>query len=347
MLKEVNDLLTQRQQQILNLIVQLYGEKEEPIGSNTLLQQSVLNVSPATVRNDMLLLEKLGFLQKAHTSSGRIPSKEGYRYYVQTLIGHPNSLPEWTSKDDLNAFSKLFLARHKDVLHKAKVAADTLVTLTGYTVFVLSQQTQTHLVEEFKLIHMSDYQVIAVLLTNKGIVESQMFEMTYATSKDIVAKISNIINDEIQGKSLEEALQKLKLTVPLMIQRIAAYQIDFSDLIQKTINHMKVERYYVSGKNNLFDYLDVQHSSQTFKEVFNLFDGAPEFIEFLERQQMGVQVTFGSDIMRGGLSKVSLVTNVCHIEHQKVLIGLLGPSIMPYERIIGLMELLTEQLSTQ
>ena len=79
-------MLTARQQQILQLIVQLYGQYEEPIGSKTLLQKSLLDVSPATVRNDMLALERIGYLKKAHSSSGRIPSFDGYRYYVDRLI---------------------------------------------------------------------------------------------------------------------------------------------------------------------------------------------------------------------------------------------------------------------
>ena len=160
--------LTPRQQQILQLIVKLYGETEEPIGSRTLLQRSVLQVSPATVRNDMMALEQLGFLMKAHSSSGRIPSYEGYQFYIDQLIEQIKQ----ESENKPEQSNKLFGERYYDVQQFVLHATNQLAQYTGYPVVVLISNLSHRRMRDFKLTKLSDYQLIASVISDHGQVES-------------------------------------------------------------------------------------------------------------------------------------------------------------------------------
>ncbi|MDO4432521.1 MAG: heat-inducible transcriptional repressor HrcA [Aerococcaceae bacterium] len=335
-------MLTPRQQQILQLIVRLYGEYEEPIGSKTLLQQSVLEVSPATVRNEMLALERLGYLMKAHTSSGRIPSFDGYRYYIDELIQQPQLT---LAKEDEPIFQELFKERPYDAIRQAQMAADLLVSATGYTAVVWGQNMDTHRVQEFRLIHLSNYSVIAVLLTDQGAVESQLFELTISIDKDLIQKAATLINEELKQLTLGDANQRMKVMLPLMLQRAISYQLDFSPLVDKMINRLKGNAYTVSGKNNLFNLLGTHLSAQYYKQVFDFVDGSSDMYTLLEARQTGLEVLFGSDISPKGLANINMITGTYYQGKQKIVLALIGPSTMPYHRTIGLMGNLIEELS--
>ncbi|UUX34394.1 heat-inducible transcriptional repressor HrcA [Fundicoccus culcitae] len=335
-------MLTPRQQQILTLIVQLYGELEEPIGSKTLLKESPLDVSSATVRNEMKILEDQGYLVKAHTSSGRIPSFEGYHLYVNHLISdkQPTNLLE----QDSEAFNSLFRERLSDPIQLAQMAANILVELTGYAAVVLNRTGEKHYIKEFRLVYLNDYSVIATLLTDQGHVESQLFNLNYQIPKDAINQVSELINSELNELSLEAASQKLKLTIPMLTQRIVGYQLNFSSLIDKTSHTLQSQRYYVVGKNNLLDLVD-QTSGPNLKELFNLLDGSPKMLQLLESRQDGVEVLFDQEILNNQLNRLSLVTGTYKANELSITVGLLGPTTMPFDRIIAIVEKMIDELS--
>ena len=138
------------------------------------------------------------------------------------------------------------------------------------------------------------------------------------------------------GLSLQEAQQRLKLTLPLLMQRLVGFQVDFSSVITKLMRHLKGRSYYVSGKNNLFDSVE----ASDYKRLFNLIDGSEEMFQLLEAKH-GLAVELGL----GGLADVSLVTSSYQYQAQQVIIGLIGPATMPYQRVLGLMHHITQELA--
>lgn len=336
-------MLTPRQRQILYLIVQLYGEFEEPVGSKTLLKESLLNVSPATIRNDMVILEQQGLLKKAHTSSGRIPSFDGYRYYVNRLIHHEEDMK--VSGEDRDAFKDLFRERQYNELELAKMSADILVSMTGYTSVVFGQSKESHRMKELKLVYLNDNNLIAILLTDKGNVESQLFQTKFTLTKDLLQRTAQIINDELVDLPLSDVYQRMKLTIPLLTQSIVSYQFDFSELVQKTMHHLKGHRYDIIGKNNLFDFIDAQSTAEELKQLFTLIDGSPRMYQLLEERRPGIEVLFGIDVTPKGFTNLSMVTGSFSIQHQQITIGLVGPTTMTYHRVIALMEKMIHELS--
>lgn len=338
-------MLTPRQQEILNLIINLYAQFEEPIGSKTLLRESYLKVSPATIRNDMVVLERLGYLMKAHTSSGRIPSKDGYRYHVKAIIEHEDKeLP--MLEDDTN-FDELTNAKHYSPLQLTQLFANILVSITGHTAVVLGQDMESHYFEEFKLVPIDRSRYIAILMTDKGNIESENIDLKVSLLKEDIPKVVAMINDELQGVVLEDAYQRMKFGIPLVTQRITGYQLDFSPLIEKAMHHIKGHRYYVSGKSNLFDLVDGQTSKDSIKYLFELVDGSREMYQLLEDQQQGIGIKFGYEFLSDSVANINLITGSFVNENQKIVLGLLGPMTMSYEKIIALLEMMISKLSNQ
>ena len=332
------EMLTPRQHEILDLIVRLYASLESPVGSKTLLKKSLLEVSPATIRNEMVVLEKNGYIVKAHTSSGRIPSYEGYRYYVDRLIHHENRSLADQYQSDRQAVKEIFDNRSQDSFKMAKMVADLLVSLTNYPTLIFEQSNEEHLIDNFKLVHLSDHQVMLVLLTNLGYVESRIYTMQFDLNPQVMNELIQLLNDELIGVSLEDAYQRLKLTIPMLMQRRFGIAYDFSDLVERAIHQVKGQRYQVLAKNNLFDLIGAQEDVSHFKDLFNLIDGSKEIFELLEQRDLGIDVLFGQDFLPVGNEHLALVTGTLRQDNQKMTIGILGPSTMRFTRIIALME---------
>ncbi|TLQ49574.1 heat-inducible transcription repressor HrcA [Ruoffia tabacinasalis] len=338
-------MLTPRQQEVLNLIIQLYGQFEEPIGSKTLLRESYLKVSPATIRNDMVVLEQQGLLMKPHTSSGRIPSIDGYRYYIDGIIHQEDK--ELPFLDDDANFEELTQAKHYSPLQLTQLCADILVSLTGFTAVVLGQNKESHYFEEFKLVPIDRTRYISILMTDKGNIESEQIELKVSLSKDDITKSVEMINDELKGVVLEDTYQRMKLGIPLLTQRLTGYQLDFSPLIEKSMHHIKGHRYYISGKSNLFDLIDGQTSREALKHLFELIDGSREMYHLLEEQEEGINIMFGYEFLADSLANINLLTGSFVNENQKIILGLLGPTTMSYEKVIALLEVMINKLSIQ
>lgn len=342
-MKEGEYLLTPRQQEILYLIVSLYGKLEEPVGSKTLLRESLMPISPATVRNEMVVLEKNGYLIKAHTSSGRIPSVEGYRYYVEHIIDqdyHEDMI------DDAS-FAQLINNKHYNPLQLAQLTADILVSLTGYTAVVLGQDQEAHHLAEFKLVMLNERRYLSIIITNFGKIESHVGEFKYEVSKDDLSKITTLINEELSGSLLEDAYQRLKLSIPLLTQRITGYQIDFSQVVEKAMLNIRGHQYYVSGKSNLLEFIELQDSKENIKEIFEIIDGSNTMYQLLEKRQAGINVIFGEDLPIPGLNKINLITGSYINQNQKITIGLFGPTVMSYEKILPMFDMMLKILRVQ
>ncbi|MGX7107526.1 heat-inducible transcriptional repressor HrcA [Hutsoniella sourekii] len=338
-------MLTPRQTEVLALIIQLYSRYHEPIGSKTLLNESYLEVSPATIRNDMATLEKAGLLSKAHTSSGRIPSTSGYRYYVAGLIeGQDSEVAREGSEED-QAFNEIFSIKQGDAYQQAQMAADLLVDSSHYTAFVFAQGQDSHSVEKFKFVSLDNHRVIGIILTDKGKVDNYIFQMPSDLSGQALADLADLLNSELKGLILEDAYQRLRFSIPLLTQRVIGYQFDFSALLEKSIHQLKNHAYWVTGKNNLFDLMDQEVRSQDLRYIFELVDGSKLLFDRLESLEAGIDIIFGLDLGPSIQSDLSIVTGTYIKDYRKVTIGLIGPSTMRYTRVIPLMQAMTKQLA--
>ena len=336
-------MLTQRQKEVLQLIVELYSRLEEPIGSKTLLNESCLEVSPATIRNDMVVLEHQGFLKKAHSSSGRIPSNQAFRYYVDGFVLSHLVEEGMKEREDYRVIESLFEDYYYNPIQLGQLALEMLVKMTGYTGFLLRQNNEIYHFDELKLIPLSKNKVIVMLVIDSGRVDNQLVNLPISLSKEEIDKVSQLINEELRGSSLEDAYQRLKLSIPLQIQRLIGYQLDFSDLIEQTLVQLKTHQYKVIGKLNIFDTIGHQLDINSMKHLFHLLDGSKELYDIIEKGQNGVNVSFGFEFAPETLPSISIVYTKYLFDNQKICLGLFGPSTMHYQRIISIMRQVTSK----
>lgn len=342
--------MTPRQKEVLALIIRLFGLMEEPIGSKTLLAKSKMKVSPATIRNDMSALEKEGMLVKAHRSSGRLPSKEGYRFYVQQLINKDPDIKSSSAKvakqiEEVD-FDEIVNNRRYSPIQTARMSADMLVILTGLTTIVLGQDLETHLFETFRLFALDETHVMALLTTDTGKIQSEIFEIPIELSRQQSAEITEMINEELSGLSLSDAYQRMKLSIPMMIQRMIGVQLDFSPLVQIMQEQVKGHQYFVSGKHEIYNLIQPNLGPQAIKDLLKLVDGSSDIYRLLEEQNEGVSVLFGHELNPKSLSHVNLLTSTYQSDQQKISIGLIGPMTMRYDALIPLMYRLKNQLAS-
>lgn len=335
-------MLTPRQKEVLQLIIQLYGQWDEPIGSKRLLSESYLKVSPATIRNDMVVLEQEGFLSKAHTSSGRVPSEQGYRYYVNRIIDDEDL--SQSRFDNEEVFRRLVRNHASDPIQMANMAVEVLVNMTGYLGVVLSQNHDEHYFRQLTLISLTPQQALAMLMTDNGKSVHQVLHLPLALSEVDLARVAQTINDELRGSPLDIAYQRLKLSIPIQIQRLIGYQLDFSDLAEQALLELKTHYFKVFGKANLFDIMGNTLQTATLKHLFRLIDGSKELFEIMESGQQGVNVVFGFEIAPDTLAKVSIIFVKYQRGHQQFSLGLIGPSTMAYHRMIALMHHVATEL---
>ena len=244
-------MLTDRQLLILQSIIQLYTETLEPVGSKKLMQQTGLAVSSATIRNEMMKLEEMGYLEKNHSSSGRVPSNQGYRYYLDNILPVQNSPVSLTIRNQIRETFQQSTMEIQDVF---KVSADILSTLTNYTTISIGPEVRSATLSGFRLVRLGLNQVMAILVMNNGLVENKVYSIPSAIDDSDLDKVVRIINEELIGLPLETVLQRLKTDLPALMNRYMNSQIQIVKVIQDMMNQFEQDRLHVAGRRYLLNY---------------------------------------------------------------------------------------------
>lgn len=340
--KEASHLLTKRQEDILFLIIQTYTTTHSPVGSKFLMSAGI-KASSATIRNEMSILEEKGLLQKTHSSSGRIPSFSGLRYYVDHLVS-PSNIPHPEIQMIQNAFQQPF----KEIDDIIETSAKILSQLTSYTAFSLGPELKERRLTGFRIVPLNDYQVIALIITDYGNVESQIFNIPPEIESSDLQKMVNIINERLIGEDLLSVYHKLRTEIPLILQRYFQSPLNMSQLFDELFNQTFMDHVFVGGKMNLLDF-HFHKDMEQFRSVYSLIENRQAISELLEKQMLNensIAVAIGDEIGNEALDDMSMITASYEVSgHGKGTIALLGPTVMPYSKIIGLMKVFSKELS--
>ena len=185
--------LTNRQNVIFKTIVEEFTRTAEPIGSKTLMNLLDFPVSSATIRNEMAALEKVGLLEKTHTSSGRIPSSKGYRYYVENLLETNLDVP---MQQTLKTY---FTQRHYSIDDVVSKSCDILSEMTNLTSIALGPDCEDQCLQHVQLVPVNEKSAVAIIVTNKGHTENKFFQFKEEVSTDDLKKCTDLLNDKLVG----------------------------------------------------------------------------------------------------------------------------------------------------
>ncbi|WP_461218233.1 heat-inducible transcriptional repressor HrcA [Lapidilactobacillus salsurivasis] len=344
---------TKRQALILAEIVRIYNETGQPVGSKTLMGQLPFHISSATIRNEMAALEDDGLIMKNHTSSGRIPSTAGYRYYLDHLLQPTAVSPQVFDKIAAN-----FDHDYHEIDEIVKQSATILSNLTNYTTISLGPESANVTLTGFRVIPLGHDQIIAILATSAGTVESRVYRLLHLISSDDLEKAVRIINDQLVGLPLAVVKQKLASEIPQLLTKYLHSSTGFIDLFGDVLKRAASQHFYVGGRSNLLSFAQPTDLDQ-LKSVYQLLDKESILPSLLDLDQLAaaknpqdpqqvlgpISVRLGDEFNNSLLSDYGLITAKYHVgQHGDGVIAILGPTSMPYSQLIGLLQLFSDEL---
>lgn len=331
--------LDERKMKILRAIVANYLETGEPVGSRTISKYSDLNLSSATIRNEMADLEEMGYIIQPHTSAGRIPTDAGYRFYVDRLM---------EEKEEVEEVKSSLLERVDRMELLLKQVAKVLAYNTNYATMV----TAPNYNKTVKFIQLSQVDIenlLAVIVVDGNIIKNQMIHVDVGLDNEDVLKFNILLNTFLQGASLEDINLEM---IQAMKNQAGDYGAILDQIFQgivEAIHEAKELEIYTSGATNILKYPELGDISRT-SELLETFENKNELTHLLEETvnregETGIQVYIGDETPVQNMKDCSLVTATYEMpEGAKGTIGIIGPKRMDYKKVVGTLKNLTIEL---
>jgi heat-inducible transcriptional repressor len=333
-------MLTNRQLQILQAIVDDFIMFAQPVGSRQISKKQEITFSPATIRNEMADLEELGFLEKTHTSSGRVPSVKGYRFYVDHLLN-----PQGINSRDIQQIQSIFNDRLVEVEHIIRKSANILSELTSYTSILLGPDVQRHRVKRFSIVPLSSDSAVAIIVTNNGHVENRMFSLPPNFTASDLEKMVNILNERLVGVSLEDIHKKLEAEVLTVLQQHVRSADDFIHALVTATMHNSESKIFYGGKTNMFNQPEF-HDLNKVRMILDLMETTSQVQSLFHPNESGIQIRIGSENKQLEMENCSVITTTYSIgEDQQGAIAIIGPTRMDYKRVVALLDVMRMDLT--
>ncbi len=332
------NVLNERQEMILKLIVEEYVKTAEPVGSRTLSKH--MDVSPATIRNEMSDLEELGFLEKTHTSSGRVPSEKGYRYYIETIIKNVE-----TENGDYSEFESLFENREIEREEVIKEAINLLSQATNCTAINLGPNAFNSRVKKVQLIPLRDSLALILVITNLGYVESKQISISEDMEMSELVKVIDLLNELLVDTPLSQVSEKLHYEIQRQqIKELLKYRETIVDSFIEAFSKFAQTKYYLTGSSNML-YQPEFNDIVKLREFLNTIENN-EIFKIVETNAEGVSVKIGTENTVTSMRDCTVVSaNYETQEGEHGTISVVGPTRMEYRKVISLIKYLAKHLT--
>ena len=333
--------LDERKQKILYAIIRTYMETGEPVGSRTISKYSDLNLSSATIRNEMSDLEEMGYIIQPHTSAGRIPSDKGYRLYVDHILENKDQ--------EIQEFKDLMVERTDKLEQMLQRLVKALAANTNYATMVSTPAVRGNKLKFIQLSKVNSTQILAVIMIEGNLVRNKVIDVTEELDQETVLKLNILLNSVLNGLSIEEInlgmIQSLKEQAGIHSELVASV----IDAVAEVIHAEDEVKIYTSGATNIFRYPELSDNGKaseiisTFEEKQELTDLVTQTLENSENK--GIQVYIGQETPIQAMKDCSVVTATYALGGGlQGTIGIIGPKRMDYENVLKTLKTLTEQL---
>lgn len=332
-------MLTSRQELVLKLIIDLYVKTAEPVGSRTL--SKVLEFSPATIRNEMADLEELGYIEKTHTSSGRVPSDKGYHYYIEKLISNQDDINKsYTIIDEL--FKNKQLKREEAI----KQAMNLLSQLTNYTTIALGHSAYGSNIKKIELIPLHLNTCILLIVTNLGHVESKQIMIPNEVEMEDMKKVIEIFNDLLYDCPIAKVSEKLHYEINKEdINEILIYNQKIVETFLEAFTKFTQSKYYLTGQSNMLYQPEFNDVSKV-RELLSFFEKNDIFKLVENTDNTGLSVRIGKENAINAMKDCTVITVPYDLnENTKGTIAIVGPTRMEYQKVIPLIKYLAAHMS--
>ena len=342
---EVISELDERKRKILKAIIQTYLETGEPVGSRTISKYTDLNLSSATIRNEMSDLEELGYIIQPYTSAGRIPSDMGYRLYVDELM---------KEKEKETAEIKELMIEKTDKMEKVlKQVVKVLASNTNYATMITSPTYHRNKLKFLQLSRVGESQLLTVVVVEGNLVKNHIIDLTEPMDDETVLKLNLLLNTQLNGLSIEEInlamISRLKEQAGIHSAVISSVIDAVAQAIAPDEEDMKI---YTSGATNIFKYPELADTSKA-SELISAFEEKQALAEFVKdvaeseygSENTGIQVYIGNESPVKTMKDCSVVTATYDLgEGMQGTIGIIGPKRMDYEHVMRTLKTLQNEL---
>lgn len=310
------------------------------MGSNALLQHSGLGLSSATVRNVMSDLEQLGFVASPHTSAGRIPTQQGYRFFVDSLL----SVQPLEAQQIQEIENSLKPSSQQELII---TAADMLSHLTQFAGMVLIPKRKTLVFKHLEFMPLSEKRILVIIVTTDGNVQNRVIVTDTLFKTTELTEASNYFNAHYAGKTFEEARKNLH-------EDLKKIQVDISSLMSAALDAgdeasaKDKDDVIIAGERNLLNVDELATNVTTLRKLFDVFERRSALMQLLDNSQKaeGVKIFIGGESGYSPLDECSMVTSPYAVDGEVVgTLGVIGPTRMAYERVIPIVDITAKLLS--
>ena len=335
--------LDKRAEELLRMLVSKFIEQGSPVGSRTLAHEPGVDLSPATIRNVMADLEDMGFIRAPHTSAGRIPTPQGYRFFIDTML---NVKPLRSST--VTQIEGRLNEGH-DTKELMQTASEFLSDITKFASIVFLPHLSTTTFRQIEFVPISTKRVLVVLITEDGQVQNRVISNDREYSENELVEAANFFNDMYRGKSLyvvkEQLLREMKRDKEQIHGLMDTAITIASGLIDR--EGLGSEDVLVSGEENLFSIPDFA-AIEKIKKIFETFKTRHSLLSLLDQsiKAQGVSIFVGDESGYAGLNECSVVTAPYEVEGQTIgVLGVIGPTRMHYDQVISVVDVTAHMLS--
>ena len=334
-------VLTPRMVDILKAIVDEFVATAEPVGSKTLVDKYKLHYSSATIRNDMATLEELGYLEKPHTSAGRIPSNKGYQYYCEHLL-----------KRDIDdevkyALSSIFDHKSIDIDEAIKTSCRIVSEMTNLATGMLGPDAKTQTLEYIKVFQIDKKTAVCVFITNTGYTENKTFNFVDEVSIEDIETCTTILNDRLKGTPIYDLPDKLESLKPILTKSVQRFEMLY-DAFAGAFVKFASETLYIDGTTNMMyqpEYADVEK----LRELTKFFDDSKLFRKLVEHQSESKDVVAvtpkGTELVwKDDLAIVSSEIRLSDNPSENARLMVVGPRRMEYSRVVSLLDFICKEI---
>lgn len=335
--------LDERKKVILFAIIKNYLETGEPVGSRTISKYTDLQLSSATIRNEMSDLEEMGYIIQPHTSAGRIPSDKGYRFYVDRLMAD--------KEREVDEMKEILIEKADKMEQMLKTAARSLAVNTNYATMISAPQIHRNKLKFIQLSRMDKNKLVAVIVVEGNIIKNEIINVDGDLGDDTILKLNILLNTTLNGLSIED----INLGMIAKMKEQAGIHSDIvNDVIDAVADAISADEdleIYTSGTNNIFKYPELSDNAKA-SEIISAFEEKKQLTEIVHETlskegTQGIQVYIGEETPMQSMKDCSIVTATYELEEgMQGTIGIIGPKRMDYDKVLSTLKSLKNQLDS-
>jgi heat-inducible transcriptional repressor len=349
MLEAEKSELTEREKNVLNLVVENFVRSVAPVGSKYIAQNYGLSLSSASIRNVMMELEKQGYITHPHTSAGRIPTDKGYRFYVDSLMRMENltEIEKVDVLENLNRFSR-------DISFILEAASQTLAKISNLLGVVLAPRFYDGIFERIELVPVAEKKILAIISIKSGLIKTITMELGKDVPREKLERTANVLNERLYGLTLRE----IKQTIDVRLKNVEHGDTDFIDVVVDSSKFLfdftPPADLHIGGTSNIISQPEF-FKKEASKDIADLLDDREIMIHILNQedenesedfnQSEKLRITIGEENRETMMQHCSLITASYHVGNIFGTVGVLGPTRMHYSKIVGLVDYMAKALT--